>query len=192
MGLSWPLNCNSNYISLLPTHFLPSPAQPSTQTHCRARLLAVFGTHTPCWLQTTPSHVPSAENKGRMDKTNNGKKKSSFLVGWKTTGSVGARVSIKAVTGGLPYPMRPLAAVCLRLFLRLSRLSHFRQPLLKPLSMTLRLTFALSPIAKVTKPAATLIRPRAVVTISVQVTVGCWCWALVNIWHGQRRDYDIS
>lgn len=92
MGLSWPLNCNSNYISLLPTHFLPSPAQPSTQTHCRARLLAVFGTHTPCWLQTTPSHVPSAENKGRMDKTNNGKKKIiifSWLKNYRVCGCTG-------------------------------------------------------------------------------------------------------
>ena len=173
MGSSWPLNCNSYWISLLPTHFLPSPAQPSTQMHCRARLLAVFGTHTPCWLQTTPSHVPSAENKGRMDKTNNGKKQSSFLVGWKTTGSVSAQVSIKTVTGGLPHPMRP----CRRLFTTLFEAQPpftFRQPLLKPLSITLRLTFALSTIAKVTKPAATLVRPRAIITISVQVTVGCW------------------
>lgn len=43
-----------------------------------------------------------------MDKTNNGKKQSSFLVGWKTTGSVSAQVSIKTVTGGLPHPMRPV------------------------------------------------------------------------------------
>lgn len=41
-------------------------------------------------------------------------------------------------------------------------------------TITRTVGFALSPIAKVTKPAATLIRPRAVVTISVQVTVGCW------------------
>ena len=33
-----------------------------------------------------------------MDKTNNGKKQSSFLVDWKTTGSVSAQVSIKTVT----------------------------------------------------------------------------------------------